>query len=213
MSQKHVRVMFARRSPFRRAFATAAAAARFIFLRILFLPILRPFLPRLGARPLQFLRRKLAIMVGIKLVEQGIRRGGKFGIVDAAILVPIHHRRGGGLIGIDPRLIDLGGLFGIQTAIVVRIMGGEFRFQAFDQLIAGDGTVMIGIVFQQDGGVTAVIILVTRFFVRGPHPGRRLLAPAAGGQGQSAEQNQEKMAQRAMSLVFGTLTIDAANGE
>src|SRR3954467_7839062 len=133
----------------RQSLATAPPTTWFVFLPILFLLILRPILPRLGACPLQFLRRQLAVMVGIKLVEQGIRRGGKFGVVDATVLVPIHHRRGGGLIGINPRLIDIGGLFGIQAAIVLGVIGSKFRFQALDQLVAGDGAVVIGVVFEQ----------------------------------------------------------------
>ena len=201
------------RSSFRRrSLATAPPTTRFAFLPILFLLILRPILPRLGACPLQFFGRQLAVMVGIKLIEQGIRRGGKFGVVNATVLVPIHHRRGGGLIGINPRLIDLGSLLGIQATIVLGVMGGKFRFQAFDQLVAADGAVVIGVVFEQHGGIAAVIIFITWFFGRS-HPGRRLARPAAGGERQSAEQNQEEMAQREISLVFGTLTIGGGNSE
>ena len=54
----------------RRSFTTAAAAAP-VFLLLILLLIWRCILPRLGARPLQFLGRQLAVMVDIKLVEQG----------------------------------------------------------------------------------------------------------------------------------------------
>jgi len=183
----------------RRSFTTAAAAAP-VFLLLILLLIWRCILPRLGARPLQFLGRQLAVMVDIKLVEQGIGRGGKFGVIDAAILVPVHHRGGGGLVGIDSILIDLPGLFRIQAAIVMGVMGREFRPQSLDQLVARDRAVVIGIVFQQYRGIAAVIILVARLFGCA-HPGWRLLASATGGERQSGKQDKKCSAQSG-SFVF-----------
>ena len=109
-----------------------------------------------GAAALQFPGLQLAVMVGIQLVEQRVRRSGKFSVVDAAILVPVHHRRGGGLVGIHPPLIDVAGLFGIQAAIVPGVVNGELGLQPLDQFIAGQGAVMVGIEFHQE--VDALIV-------------------------------------------------------
>ena len=71
------------------------------------------------------------------------------------------------------------------------VMNGEFGLQSLDQFVAGQGAVMVGVVFQDHAGIAAMIILVARFF-GGPQPGRQLVraVSAAGGQRQDAKQDQ-----------------------
>ena len=145
-------------------------------------------------------------MIHIELVEQRIRRGGEFGVVNAAVLVPVHHRRGDGLVGIHPRLIDRRRLVGIQTAIVMGVMSGEFRFQPGNQLCARQGAVVVGVELQDHRGIAAVIILIAGLFVR-THPGRRLSVTAASGQRQGAKQDQGQTAQRTFPCFAGNLAV------
>src|SRR6185503_6511401 len=70
-----------------------------------------PLFPSLTAAttpngPVELLRRDLAVMVAVEIVEQRNRRGSEFLEIDAAILVPVLQRRGGRLVRRDPRLVD-----------------------------------------------------------------------------------------------------------
>ena len=117
---------------------------------------------RTNGAGIEFLRRDLAVAISVELIEQRISSGGKFAVVDAAVLVPILEWRGGGLIGGDARLVDSIRLIRCEATGVPHIQGGEFRFQSGDQFVPGQGAVMIGIIFEQQGVVAAMIIFIPR---------------------------------------------------
>src|SRR5664279_2146191 len=61
---------------------------------------------RTGSTGIEFLRRDLTVAIPVELIEQRIAGRGEFAVIDAAVLVPILQRRGGGLIGGNARLVD-----------------------------------------------------------------------------------------------------------